>query len=147
MYKNITDARFDYALLAMRLMLGVVFAFHGAQKLFGIFGGYGISGTAGWMESVGIPFPTLSTWLAGGTEFIGGLALIAGLGQRLLSVPLTITMLVAAWTHTGFNASSGGMEYPLTLAVFAAGLGVFGPGRLSLGLLFKPSAGADTAVA
>ncbi len=119
----------------MRLMVGIVFFFHGSQKLFGLFGGYGISGTAGWMESIGIPFPTLSVVLAGGAEFLGGIAFITGLCQRLLAVPLTIAMLVAAFSaHSGFDGQKGGMEYPLTLAVVAAGLGLLGPGRLAVQL-------------
>ena len=123
----------DLGLLAMRLMAGIVFAFHGAQKLFGLFGGYGIAGTAQWMESIGIPFPTLSVVMAGGTELLGGLALITGFGQRLIAAPLAFTMFVAAFTaHSGFAAANGGMEYPLTLAVFAGALGLLGPGRFAL---------------
>lgn len=127
-----SQTRTDTALLAMRLMLGTVFVFHGAQKLFGLFGGYGIDGTAGFMEGLGIPFPTLSATLAGTAELAGGLALWTGFGQRLLAAPLTFTMLVAAFSaHSGFNSATGGMEYPLVLAVFAAGLGVVGPGRFA----------------
>ncbi|MEO0649780.1 MAG: DoxX family protein [Planctomycetota bacterium] len=123
----------DLALLALRLMLGWTFFFHGSQKLFGLFGGYGIEGTAGWMESIGIPFPTVSVVLAGSTELLGGLALATGLGQRLIAAPLAFTMLVAAFTaHSGFDATQGGMEYPLTMAVVVAALGLLGPGRLAL---------------
>ncbi|QDU65160.1 DoxX family protein [Engelhardtia mirabilis] len=124
----------DLALLAMRLMLATVFVFHGSQKLFGLFGGYGIEGTAGWMDSIGIPFPTVSTVLVGATEFMGGLALLTGFGQRLIAAPLAFAMLVGALTaHSGFDATQGGMEYPLTLAVVVAGLGLLGPGRFALG--------------
>ena len=49
--------RTNLGLLAMRTMVGVVFVFHGGQKLFGLFGGNGLEATAGWMESIGIPFP------------------------------------------------------------------------------------------
>jgi putative oxidoreductase len=124
----------DLGLLAMRLMAGTVFAFHGSQKLFGFFGGHGISGTAGWMESIGIPFGTLSAVAAGTTEFVGGLALIAGLGLRWLGLPLAFTMLVAAFSaHTGFDVQKGGMEYPLVLAALSFGLAATGPGRFALG--------------
>ena len=115
-------------------MAGIVFLFHGSQKLFGLFEGPGLEGMAGWLESLGVPFPMLSAALAGGAEFFGGLALITGLGSRLLSIPLTFTMLVACWTHTGFSAAQGGMEYPLLLAVLAAGLGLTGPGKYALRL-------------
>ncbi len=125
----------DVGLLAIRVMTGLVLFFHGAQKLFAWFGGYGLTGTAGWMESIGIPFPEASALLAGLTEMVGGIAFLSGFGQRLLAGPVAFTMLVAAFTaHTGFNAASGGMEYPLTLAVVAAGLGLTGPGRYALRL-------------
>ena len=129
-----TNLQNDLARLAMRLMLAAIFLFHGSQKLFGFFGGYGIEGTAGWMESIGIPFPTASTVLVASTELVGGLALLTGLGQRLLSIPLAISMLVAAFTAhaTGFDNTAGGMEYPLSLAVSAAALGLLGPGRFRL---------------
>lgn len=123
----------DIGLLAIRAMVGFVFIFHGSQKLFGLFGGYGIAGTAGWMESIGIPFPEVSATLAGVTELLGGLALMTGFGLRLMAAPLAFSMIVAAFTaHSGFDATAGGMEYPLTLAVIAAGLGLIGPGRFAL---------------
>ena len=130
---NSSTQRIDLALLALRLTAGAVFVYHGAQKLFGAFGGYGIEGTAGWMESIGIPFPVLSASLAGGAEFFGGLALIVGLGARLLSIPLTFTMLVAIATTGGvFDNTAGGFEYPLVLAVLVASIGLVGPGRYAL---------------
>ena len=113
-------------------MLALVFSFHGAQRLFGLFGGYGLEGTAQWMRSVGIPLPMLSASLAGGTELLGGLPLLLGLFHRSAALLLAFTMLVAAWTHTGFSAASGGMEYPLTLALVSLGLALTGPGRYSL---------------
>jgi len=126
--------RNDYGLFILRALAGSVFLFHGAQKLFGAFGGYGIEGTAGWMESIGIPFPTLSTIMAGGTEFLAGVAFLTGIGTRLLSAPVAFAMLVGAFTaHSGFDVQQGGMEYPLVLAAVAVSLGLSGPGRLSLG--------------
>lgn len=126
----------DLGLWLIRSIAGVVFVFHGSQKLFGWFGGHGLSATADWMGSIGIPLPMLSALLAGSAEFFGGLALLAGVGTRIASVPLAFTMLVAVSVHGGaFDARSGGMEYPLTLAAVAAGLGLTGPGRLTLGRL------------
>jgi putative oxidoreductase len=126
--------RADLGLLALRLVLGVVFLFHGSQKLFGWFGGYGIDGTAGFMESIDLPFPVASAVLSGAVELLGGLALATGIGQRLLSVPLAFTMLVASFmAHGGaFAAGNGGMEFTLTLAVASAALGLTGPGRFAL---------------
>jgi len=125
----------DLGLLAMRLMLGAVFVFHGSQKLFGAFGGYGLDGTAGFMENLGLPLPYLSALSAGLTEFLGGLGLAAGVLPRLSGLGLTVTMLVASFSaHAGaFSAQADGMEYPLTLAVVALGLALTGPGALTLG--------------
>ena len=63
--------------LPLRIGAGLIFTAHGAQKLFGWFGGYGLEGTAGWMESIGLAPGTLMAAAAGGAEFIGGLLLIA----------------------------------------------------------------------
>ena len=123
----------DLGLLLLRTMLAVVFLWHGSQKLFGLFGGHGIDGTAVWLGSIGVPLPTLSAILAGASEFGGGLALVAGLAFRLTLPPLVFTMLIAAFVgHAGkgFDAQSGGMEYPLTLAVAVTALILTGPGRL-----------------
>ncbi len=126
--------RTDLGLLALRLMAGTILVFHGSQKLFGFFGGHGIEGTAGWMESIGIPFPVASTVLAGGTELLGGLAFLTGLFVRTFSAPVAFALFVGAWpAHSGFDATKGGMQYPLLLAVAASALGLVGPGRLSLG--------------
>jgi putative oxidoreductase len=129
----------DAGLLAIRGMLGVVFMFHGSQKLFAWFGGHGLSGTAGFMEQIGMPLPAVSAFLAGAAEFFGGLALLLGLGTRLAVLPLVFTMLVASFVvHGGaFSAQQGGMEYPLTLAIVSAGLGLTGGGRLTVTALLR----------
>ncbi len=126
--------RGDVGLLLIRAMVGVVFAYHGSQKLFGWFGGYGIEGTAGFFAKIGVPLPTLSVILAGSAEFFGGLALILGVGVGLVSIPMVFTMIVAiATVHpSGFSAQANGMEYPLTLALVTAGVGLVGPGRFSV---------------
>ena len=64
----------DLALFALHFVVGALFFAHGAQKLFGMFGGYGIAGTAQYMESLGLAPGHLMAILAGGTEFFGGLA-------------------------------------------------------------------------
>ena len=75
-----TDA--GWSTLALRAPIGLVFAAHGAQKLFGWFGGYGLEGTGQWLASIGITPGYLMALMAGGAEFFGGLALIAGLLVR-----------------------------------------------------------------
>ena len=126
-------AHAGFGQLLIRGILGVVFLFHGSQKLFGLFGGGGINGTAGFFESLGLPLPTVSALMAGGTEFFGGALLILGLLTRPAAVGLAFTMAVAIWTahRDAFAASAGGMEYALTLGVVALGLALLGPGPIS----------------
>jgi putative oxidoreductase len=134
----------DWALLGLRSVLAAVFVYHGAQKLFGAFGGPGLEGAAGFMGSLGIPFPLVSAALAGATEFFGGLALAAGLFARLAAVPMVFTMGVAMVTaHSGFDASQGGIEYPLTLAAALASIALQGPGRLTVGRLVAGRSAVD----
>ncbi len=75
-----TDA--GLAPLALRLPVGIIFIAHGAQKLFGWFGGYGLEGTGQWLGSIGLAPGYLMAVLAGGAEFFGGLALVLGLLVR-----------------------------------------------------------------
>ncbi len=124
----------DAGLLAIRAMLGTVFMYHGSQKLFGWFAGHGIDGFSGFLASQGVPLPTLNAYMAAGAEFFGGLLLLTGILTRLASIPVAFTMLVAAFMVHGnaFSSQNGGLEYPLTLAVVTAGIGLIGPGRLTL---------------
>lgn len=80
-----------------------------------------------------MPLPWVSAVLAAVAEFGGGLSLLTGLLFRWVMIPLSFTMFVAAFSaHSGFGAQHGGMEYPLTLAVLAAGLALIGPGRIAI---------------
>lgn len=121
--------------LPIRLGAGIIFAAHGAQKLFGWFGGYGLEGTAGWMESIGLAPGMLMALAAGGAEFFGGLFLILGLLVRPTAAVLAITMLVAIVTvhlQNGLFMSNNGYEFALALLVISAGLVIRGSGSLSL---------------
>lgn len=121
--------------LPVRLGAGVIFAAHGAQKLFGWFGGYGLEGTGGWMESIGLAPGVLMAALAGGAEFFGGLLLIAGLAVRPAALVLAITMLVAIVTvhlQNGLFMSNNGYEFGLALLVISVALLVRGAGSLSV---------------
>lgn len=136
----------DLGLALIRGMVGVVFVYHGAQKVFGAFGGPGLEGFAGWLGSLGFPFPYANAVAAGLTELVGGLALLAGLFTVPAGVLLAGTMVVAALTaHTGFSAQTGGMEYPLTLAFVSLGLALTGPGRFSLAALGSAGDAAEEA--
>lgn len=127
----------DIGLLLLRLMVGVVGIFHGAQKLFGVFGGSGIEGFAKFLESLNIPFPTASAVMAGLAEFGGGLLIAIGFFTRFASLSFGFTMAVAVWsTYKGvFDVREGGIEYPLFVGVACAALFFAGPGALSLDTL------------
>ena len=96
--KTLISSADGYDTLPLRLGAGVTFAAHGAQKLFGWFGGYGLEGTAGWMASIGLEPGYLMALAAGSAEFFGGLALLAGVLVRPAAVVLAVTMLVAIVT-------------------------------------------------
>ena len=121
--------------LVVRVPLGIIFLAHGAQKLFGWFGGYGLAGTAQWMDSIGLHPGTVLALLAGGAEFFGGLALLLGLLVRPASVALGFTMLVAIFSvhiGKGLFLSNGGFEFGLALLASSIALFISGAGRLSL---------------
>jgi putative oxidoreductase len=126
--------------LPLRAGAGVIFAAHGAQKLFGWFGGYGLEATGGWMASIGIEPGVLMAALAGGAEFFGGLLLIVGLLVRPAAVVLAITMIVAiAAVHlqNGLFMSNNGYEFGLALLVISVGLAIRGAGSISLDRLLQ----------
>lgn len=138
--KTLITTKLGLDTLPLRLGAGVIFTAHGAQKLFGWFGGYGLEGTAGWMESIGLAPGTLMAVLAGGAEFFGGLLLIAGLLVRPSAVVLAVTMLVAIITvhlHNGLFMANSGYEFALALLVISVGLGIRGAGSLSLDNLLQ----------
>ena len=126
--------------LPLRVGAGVIFAAHGAQKLFGWFGGYGLEGTAGWMASIGLEPGLPMAVLAGGAEFFGGLLLIIGLLVRPAALMLAITMVVAIVTvhlEHGLFLSNNGYEFGLALLVISAALAVRGAGNLSVDRLLR----------
>src|SRR4051812_35195446 len=118
-------------LLLLRLVIGFTLAAHGAQKLFGWFGGYGITGTAGFLGQLGFRPAKVHAALAGLAEAGGGLLLAAGLATPLAAVTIVAVMLVAVVTvhlGKGFFATSNGFEYNLVLAATALALAFTGPG-------------------
>ena len=100
----------DFGLLVLRLVVGPVIAAHGAQKLFGWFGGYGIAGTGGFFESIGFRPGRLAAFAAGASEFIGGLLIALGLFGPLGPAAVLAVMVVAAvsvhWQHGLFAGPS-----------------------------------------
>lgn len=122
-------------LLIVRLVIGLTFVGHGAQKLFGWFGGYGLKGTGGWMESIGIKPGILMAVMAGLSELIGGLLLTLGLFTPFAAALIVITMLVAIVTvhgKNGFWSTGNGYEYNLIVIAIAVGIALIGGGDYSI---------------
>ncbi|HEY0602330.1 MAG TPA: DoxX family protein [Herpetosiphonaceae bacterium] len=125
----------NLALLALRLLLGGLFIGHGAQKLFGWFGGYGLAATGAFMESIGLRPGRQMAALAGLSEVLGGVLFIVGLFQPLAALMIGGAMLIAiAKVHgkNGLWSQNNGYEYNLVLLVLAVALALLGPGDLSL---------------
>ena len=113
---TVLGSRAGYGLTVLRIFVGIIFAAHGSQKLFGWFGGGGLAGTAQWMESIGLAPGMLMAVLAGGTEFLGGLALIIGLLARPAALGLSFTLLVAIFSvhiSNGLFMANNGYEFAL----------------------------------
>ena len=125
----------DTGLLILRLVLGVVFVGHGAQKLFGWFGGGGLKGTTGWIGSMGIRPAWFWAFMASISEFGGGVLLLLGFLNPLGSLGVTAAMLMAIakvhWTK-GFWSAKGGYEFPLINLAAALAIGFIGAGAFSL---------------
>jgi putative oxidoreductase len=128
----------DIALLSLRLLIGLLFVGHGAQKLFGWFGGYGLAGTGAWMDSIGLRPGKQMAALAGLSEVLGGALLAAGLLLPVAALLIGGAMLIAIVKVHGKNgvwSQNNGYEYNLVLLVLVVALALLGPGRLSLAAL------------
>jgi putative oxidoreductase len=128
--------RQDIALLLLRVITGLVFVAHGAQKLFGAFGGGGLDAVARAMAGLGLSPGMFFAVLAGIAEFGGGLLLFVGLLTPLAGLAITGVMVVAIAVATGqaglISTSGVGYEYNLVLIAVALALVIAGPGRLSI---------------
>lgn len=134
-FKRLLSTNAGWAALALRLPVGMIFVAHGAQKLFGWWGGYGLTGTGQWMESIGLAPGVLMALLAGSAEFFGGLALIAGLLVRPAAASLAVAMLVAIFAvhlDKGLFVANNGYEFALALLSVSVALVFSGAGRGSL---------------
>jgi len=125
----------QWSSLILRVPLGIIFAAHGSQKLFGWFGGNGLEATGQWMASIGLSPGVLMAGLSGSAEFFGGLFLIIGLLTRPAAVALAITMVVAIVTvhlQHGLFIANNGYEFALALLAGTLALAVSGAGRASV---------------
>jgi len=122
-------------LFASRLVLGGYLAAHGAQMLFGSFGGHGLAATAARFESMGMRPGRAMAVLAGASELGGGILTVAGIGYPLGPLAIAGTMAVATSVHrtSGPLAQEGGYELPLTNLALAVGSMSAGPGRFRAG--------------
>lgn len=130
--KQLLTSQPTYATLSLRIAGGVIFAAHGAQKLFAWFGGYGLEGTGQWMDSIGLSPGFWMALLAGSAEFFGGLLLMLGLLTRPAALVLAVTMLVAIFSvhiQNGLFMSNNGYEFGLALFALAVALVFQGAGK------------------
>jgi putative oxidoreductase len=129
----------DQGLLIARLVVGLLMAAHGSQKAFGWFGGYGLQGTGGFMETLGFRPGRLFAAAAAYTEVVSGLLIALGLlgpiGPALLLSVMIVAAVTVHWKH-GLFVTSNGIEVPLLYATAAITLALTGPGRLSLDAIF-----------
>ncbi|GGE03637.1 oxidoreductase [Marinithermofilum abyssi] len=122
-------------LFIIRLVVGLTFAGHGTQKLFGWFGGHGLKGTGGFFESIGIRPGVTMAFLAGASELVAGLLFAAGVWVPVAAALIVLTMLVAivkVHGQNGFWITEGGIEYNVILIAVAVGVALTGPGEYVL---------------
>ena len=151
MLRKLISTDDDSATAILRLVLGVIFFAHGAQKMLGWFGGYGFSGTMGFFTDV-MHIPVLFAFLALTAEFFGGLGLILGFLTRIAALGIFFNMVVAiAMVHYRFGffmnwtgAQKGeGFEYHLLVLAITAFLMIRGAGAVSIDrVLASPAKGA-----
>ena len=122
-------------LLILRLVVGLTLAGHGAQKLFGWWGGPGMSGWTQIVQRLRIRPAQPWAWIAALSEFVGGLLFALGLLSPIGSLAITGAMLVAIATvhlSKGFWNSKGGYEFNLSILAAVAAVALIGPGSYSL---------------
>ena len=125
----------DLALALVRVVVGLVIAAHGAQKVLGVWGGPGLAGWTQGVTRMGMRAPVFWAWVSSFSELAGGIAFAFGFLLPVVAAALTIQMGVAierAHWGKGFWNSKGGIEFPFTLGAVAAINGIADPGAYSL---------------
>ena len=139
----------DGAILVLRVVVGLLVAGHGAQKIFGWFGGHGMAGFRGWLHSMGFRPPLLWSWMGALAEFGGGALLTLGLFSPVGSIAISSSMLTAIarvhWPKV-WNTEHG-FELPLTYLVVALTVAAMGPGAYSLDAVLATALPTPVAVA
>jgi putative oxidoreductase len=125
----------DTGLLVLHLLVGLLFVGHGAQKLFGVFGGHGVAGTGGFMESLGLRPGRFHAIGSGAAELTGGILIALGLLVPLGAALIVAVMVAASLTaHRGkpIWVTAGGAELPLVYMAAVFALAAVGAGDISL---------------
>ncbi|OEE91161.1 DoxX family protein [Vibrio crassostreae] len=134
-FNKVIQSNAGFSALVLRVPVGIILAAHGAQKLFGWFGGYGLEGTGQWMASIGLAPGYLMALMAGSAEFFGGLALIFGLLTRPAALVNAFAMLVAIFSvhiSHGLFISNNGYEFALALFAATLALAIQGGGKFAI---------------
>lgn len=123
------------SLLALRVVIGAIFAVHGAQKLFGAFDGIGLEGTAKLMEGLGFSDTYMVAIIWSSVEFVGGIFLLMGILARWSAVAIVLLVLIGLWKVNfayGSFVQSSGMERDLLIAGGCIPLILLGGGSWSV---------------
>jgi len=110
------DNTLNFSMFVLRMILGIIFMAHGAQKLFGMFGGIGIDGTTKMVEGLGLPYPDILAIVWACVEFVGGIFFVLGITSRWTATAIVTLMLVSTFKINmayGFFIQNGGIEYNL----------------------------------
>nr|WP_308402100.1 DoxX family protein [Streptomyces shenzhenensis] len=140
----------DCGLLLLRLTFGLLMAGHGAQKLFGVFGGSGLAATGRGFDALGYHPGKVFALIGGLSELCGGLGLAVGLLTPLAAAAVIGVMINAMVTVSGAHglwSQDGGVEYNVAICVVALAIAAIGPGRLALDRFFPWRSGGWLAAA
>ncbi len=126
---------FNLSMFLVRVIIGVIFVGHGAQKLFGMFDGVGLEGTAKIVEGLGMSDAYIIAMIWGAIEFFGGIFLIFGISARWAAVLIVLTMIVRLWKVNlvyGSFIENGGIEQNLIVVAACLPIILVGGGRWSV---------------
>ena len=139
-----TERSKDIGIFAVRIVLGVCFVLHGLQKVFGAFGGMGLSRWTTTMDNLGVTAPTLSAYAVAFGELAAGLALLVGFFHRTAAIIVLVIMvggIMYVHGRNGYFNSDSGLEYNLALMAMATVILVGGPGAYAYRMELKKNSG------